>query len=87
MNQDIKNYSRGLLYIMGTWIILLLLLLLTSCGKQYIPINNECRLDPKLSNINVKEGCICGEELNKLIDNHITLWEYIEYLKIKANCK
>jgi len=65
-------------------IILVLLLLLGGCAKQYIPLKHHCLPEPAMESVEVSGGTIDKPNTKRVISNHVRSWEYIEYLKLKG---
>lgn len=71
------NYIKYIIFITS-------IIALSGCTKQYIPIRYKCLPEPVMESVKVQEGTIDKDNVLKVLNNHIKLWEYIEYLKIKG---
>lgn len=66
-------------------IFVILLCFLTSCDDKFTPVKISCPPSPDLLPISVQDGQLDRTEVEKVIQNHQTLWEYIHQLK-KLGC-
>lgn len=66
-------------------IVLSLSLLLASCSTRYVPIKVPCGPDPEMRPVIVKDKTISNEQVDNVIDNHMSLWKRVHELK-KLGC-
>ena len=81
-----KEALIRLIYITLGFILMLIVLVTMGCAKQYVPLRHTCLPEPVLEKVEVVGGTIDKPNTKKVISNHVKVWEYVEYLLIKA-CK
>ena len=64
--------------------VILIIIGLTGCAKQYTPLRSKCLPEPILEQVLVQGGTIDKENTIHVINNHVKAWEYIEYLRVKG---
>jgi len=64
---------------------LFFVLVLMSCSSKYVPVHITCPPDPLMRVVKVQNNSITGVSLDNVIDNHISLWEYIHEVQ-KLGC-
>ncbi len=63
------------------YIILILTLVLISCGSIPKIVKTSYPADPIMLPVHVKGGIIQGKDLDNTIKNHKKLWEHIHLIK------
>lgn len=58
---------------------------MSACSSKYVAIKHKLPNKPDIRKIKVKDGCVCGEDLDNLIKNWTDLHDYIDQLE-NAGC-
>lgn len=86
MHNELNKWQRRVLYFLIGWLMASIVVLVIGCSKQVVPMKHECRSDPIMKEVVVVNGSVSGKSLDNVVDNVVSLWDQIEYLKIRG-CK